>query len=179
MFKPQRGIILVVTLVFLLLTGLVFNNLSEQVLQGNKLLFGLQSQVEQVLAYRSARSNLASQLESLPLVQLLSDLSQATQDKKGEGLIHDFSSLLRCSEDLNLQWSRLAITNTSDQFYLNLLSYTKDAKGSANFIFVVLTCLANQLDFNEVTLLEIYQLDSSNKLTSLFFAITTTARSNF
>lgn len=179
MFKPQRGVILVATLVFLLLTGLVFNNLSEQVVQGNNLLFGLQRQVEQVFVYRSARGNLASQLASLPLAQLLSELSQETQDLTGKELIPDFASLSRCSDAVNSQWRRLAITNTRDQFYLNLISYTKDTKGSANFVFVVLTCLSTQLDFNEITLVEVYHLDSGNKLTSLFFDITTTARSNF
>lgn len=177
MFKPQRGVIVVITLVFLLLTSLVFSNLSAQIVQANKLLFGLQDQVKQVLAYRSARSHLAGQLATLPLVQILSELSQAIQDVKGAKRIRDFASQAKCAQANSLQWRPLALAHSQNKFYLNLVSHTEDAKSSISFIFVILTCLASQLDFNEVTQVEVYHLDSRNNLTSLYFDIITEPRS--
>ena len=170
----QKGVALVIALVFSLLMGLLFSKVAEQIIQNKRLSLALREQAEQSVNVVNYRSVLKAYLQSSLLNELLLEIAATTSEIESSSLNQDFNTLARCSEAPNSIWHLLPVANTEALFYLSLINFSEQL-----FTFITLTCSEEQMSFIEATFIDVYRVEIGSEPVHLHSETALTVKDGF
>ena len=153
--KANQGIVLVVTLLFIFVSSLQVAGLSEQLVQGNKLVSALQYKAAQTSRYKSFDANLQQVLARVMTKTWLAEF-HSEQEVELE-LPFNFTQLLTCPVSLEGAWAKLSLPAIS----ANSISYIRNlARQNAadTLLFVVVSCIESKVESLDFTTLNIYSM---------------------